>query len=280
MSIAGGFDKAVERAAAVGCEVLQVFTQPPRQFAGPANGPFLDEQVQAFRERLVERNIAAPVAHSSYLINLASPDETLWRKSLETYVCELQRAEQLGLFGVILHPGSYTTSSEEAGLQRVSEGLAEAIAQTSDARVMCLLECTAGQGTNLGHRFEHLASILDAQPHPERFGICLDTCHLFAAGYPLGTEKEYRATMRTLDKTVGLDRVKAIHLNDSKQPFGSRKDRHEHIGHGEMGLEPFRLLLNDQQLQGVPMYLETPKGKRGKQDWDAVNLKTLRKLVQ
>jgi deoxyribonuclease-4 len=264
----------------VGCDVLQVFTQPPRQFAGPANGPFRDEQVQAFRKRLIERNIEAPVAHSSYLINLASPDETLWRRSLETFVCELQRAEQLGLFGVILHPGSYTTSSEEEGLRRVSEGLAEAIAQTNEAGVMCLLECTAGQGTNLGNRLEHLATILDAQPAPDRFGVCLDTCHLFAAGYPMGTEKEYRGTMRTLDKTVGIDRVKAIHLNDSKQPFGSRKDRHEHIGEGEMGLEPFRQLLNDRRFRSVPMYLETPKGKRGKQDLDRINLKTLRGLVE
>ncbi len=302
MSAAGGFERAVERAAAETCDVVQLFVASPRQWVGPKSGstrsgpgpserteetdgpatsnPLSDEQVTRFQAALESLQIRAPLSHSSYLINLASPDANLWKKSLESLIVELRRADQLGIVGVVLHPGSYTTSSEEAGLRRVAEALAEVERQTSDANVLCLLETTAGQGTNLGARFEHLATLLDRLQNPRRFAVCLDTCHLFAAGYPLHPRKEYLRTMRQLEQTVGITAVRAIHLNDSKHPLGSRKDRHEHIGRGEMGLEPFRYLLNDRRLRRVPMYLETPKGMHGKQSWDRLNLRRLRQLVE
>src|SRR6185295_5898960 len=173
----------------------------------------------------------------------------------------------------------YTASSEEAGLARVAAALDEVHRQTSKLKVQTLLENTAGQGTCLGWRFEHLAAIIDGVANPDRVGVCIDTCHTFAAGYPLGTPKEYRATMRALDNTVGIDRVKAFHLNDSKQRLGSRVDRHAHIGRGHLGLKAFRLLLNDRRFRKIPMYLETPKEKENGVEMDVVNLTILRSLV-
>jgi deoxyribonuclease-4 len=241
--------------------------------------PLSDDDVRAFRQALAERKIAHPIAHDSYLINLASPDETLWRRSIAAFVEELQRAERLGIAHVVTHPGAFTSTSEEAGLARVVAALDEVHAQTPGLHVTCLLENTAGQGTCLGWRFEHLAAILDGVRHPQRLGVCIDTCHAFAAGYPLAAAQEYRATMRALDQSVGLARVKAFHLNDSKRELGSRVDRHEHIGEGRLGLEPFRRLLNDRRFRRVPMYLETPKGLRNGEPLDAINLRTLRGLV-
>ncbi len=178
-------------------------------------------------------------------------------------VVELQRAEQLGIPYVVTHPGSFTTTSEEAGLKQIIRALDEAHAQTRGLKAQVLLENTAGQGSGLGWRFEHLATILDGVRDPERLGVCIDTCHTFAAGYPLAPKKDYLATFRELDRLVGLERIKAFHLNDSKKPFGSRVDRHEHIGKGCLGLEPFKLLLNDRRFRKIPMYLETPKEADG-----------------
>ena len=175
--------------------------------------------------------------------------------------------------------GRHTTSSEQQGLRRIVQALDEVHAQTRDMGASCLLETTAGQGSNLGYRFEQLAAILEGVRDPDRLGVCVDTCHVFAAGYPLATRAEYRQTMRQLDLIVGLQLVKAIHLNDSKTPAGARRDRHEHIGQGYLGTEPFRYLLNDRRFRKVPMYLETPKGKRGRRDWDQINLQTLRGLI-
>ncbi len=285
MSIAGGFDRAVQRAADAGCDCVQLFTASPqvwprRNPRGQPKDPLIPlEACAKFQARLTESEIHAPLSHSCYLINLASPDTPLWKKSIDAFVLELLRAGALGIGHVVLHPGAYTTSSEELGLRRICQGLDEVHRQTRGAGADCLLETTAGQGSHLGHRFEHLAIILDGVQEPERLGVCVDTCHIFAAGYPLAPRREYLRTMRQLDQTVGLPLVRAIHLNDSKMPAGSRRDRHEHIGKGCLGLEPFRHLMNDRRLRKIPMYLETPKGKTGRRDWDQVNLQTLRDLA-
>lgn len=276
MSIAGGYYKAVEAAKAAGCDCVQIFSKNNNQWRAK---PITDDEAARFRQALDEHGISHPLIHDSYLINLASPEAALWKHSIDAMVVELERADALGIPYVVAHPGAYVSSSEEAGLARIAAALDEVHRQTPDVAAQCLLETTAGQGTNLGWRFEQLAAILDRLNHPDRVGICIDTCHLFAAGYPLAPLKAYLKTIRELDRAVGLKRVKAIHLNDSKRELGSRVDRHEHIGKGHLGLEPFRLLLNDRRLRRVPMYLETPKGERNGKHWDKINLRTLRKLV-
>jgi deoxyribonuclease-4 len=276
MSIAGGYYKAVEAARRVGCDCVQLFTKNNNQWR--AKG-ITDEDAARFQAALAANKISHPLAHDSYLINLASPDPTLWKRSVEAFVVEMRRAERLGIPYVVTHPGAHTTSSEAAGIAAVVRALDEVHRQTPSLSARCLLETTAGQGTCLGWRFEHLAAILDGVRDPDRLGVCVDTCHVFAAGYAMGTEKEYKATLRALDKTVGLGLVRAIHLNDSARPLGSRVDRHAHIGRGQMGTAPFQFLLNDRRLGKVPMYLETPKGNEKGKDLDAINLRTLRGLI-
>lgn len=277
MSIAGGYYKSVEIAHRCGCDCVQLFTKNNNQWRAK---PISDDEAARFKAALVERKIKHPIAHDSYLINLASPDETLWRRSLEAFVVELQRADQLGIPYVVAHPGAFTTTSEEAGLARIVEALDEVHAQTRGLKSQCLLETTAGQGSTLGWKFEHLATIIDGVRDPDRLGVCVDTCHIFAAGYPLASEKDYKATMKALDKTIGVKTVKAFHLNDSKRELGSRVDRHEHIGEGKLGIEPFRNLMNDSRFRKVPMYLETEKGERDGVELDVINLATLRGLIE
>ncbi|REK40858.1 MAG: deoxyribonuclease IV, partial [Planctomycetota bacterium] len=269
MSIAGGYYKAVEEAHRCKCDCVQLFTKNNNQWRAKE---ITDEDAARFQSTLKELGVAHPISHDSYLINMGSPDKALWKKSIDAFIVELQRADQLGIPYVVAHPGAYTDSSEEAGLAAIVRALDEVHRQTHGATACCLLETTAGQGSNLGWRFEHLATILDGVKDPDRLGVCFDTCHVFAAGYPLGTEKEYKETMRQLNKTVGVKKVKAFHLNDSKKEFGSRVDRHEHIGQGHLGIEPFRHLLNDRRFRKTPMYLETPKGDRNGTPWDVVNL--------
>ncbi|MEQ8848678.1 deoxyribonuclease IV [Botrimarina sp.] len=276
MSIAGGLYRAVEAAHRAGCDCVQLFTKNNNQWAAKE---LRAEDCERFAAALRELRVEHPIAHNSYLINLASPDAELWRKSIDAMVVELQRADALGVPYVVAHPGAYTTSSEEAGLRRIAAALDEIHAQTGSLNSRVLLETTAGQGTNLGWRFEHLAEILSLAGDPDRLGVCFDTCHVFAAGYAMADRKDYLATMRRLDRTVGCDRVKAFHLNDSLKPLGSRVDRHAAIGRGEMGLEPFRHLLNDRRFRSTPMYLETPKGEEDGVDLDVVNLRALRELV-
>jgi deoxyribonuclease-4 len=235
---------------------------------------------ERFKSSLKELKIKHPISHDSYLINMASPDKALWKKSVDAFVIELQRAETLGIPYVVAHPGAFTSSSEEAGLNAIIKALNEVHTQTPEITACCLLETTAGQGSNLGWKFEHLGTIIDGVKDPDRLGVCVDTCHIYSAGYPLGTKKEYLATMKALDQTVGLKKVKAFHLNDSKTKFGSRVDRHEHIGRGSLGLEPFRFLMNDRRFAKVPMYLETPKGEEDGEELDVINLRTLRGLVE
>lgn len=277
MSIAGGYYKAVEAAHKAGCDCVQLFTKNNNQWRAK---PITDAEAERFKTALAELKISHPISHDSYLINLASPDTELWQKSIDAFIVELQRAEQLGIPYVVTHPGAYTTSSEEQGLKRVSQALDEVHKQLPKCGAMCLLETTAGQGSNLGAKFEHLADIIAGTRDPDRLGVCVDTCHIFAAGYPLDTPKNYKATMKELDLVVGVDRVKAFHLNDSLKELGSHVDRHAHIGQGKMGLEPFRNLLNDRRFKKVPMYLETAKGEEDGEDCDVMNLRVLRGLVK
>jgi deoxyribonuclease-4 len=277
-SIAGGYYRAAELARDCGCQCVQLFTKNNNQWRAKE---ITAEDAEKFQQSLRVCQINHPLAHDSYLINLAAPSHELWAKSIDAFVIELLRAEKLGIPFVVTHPGSYTASSEEAGLLRIVAALDETHRQTRGIGAVTLLEVTAGQGSNLGYRFEHLATILDHVQDPERLAVCLDTCHLFAAGYPLAPEKEYRATMRKLNRILGVKLVKAIHLNDSKRELGSRVDRHEHIGKGHIGLEGFRLLLGDARFAKVPMYLETPKEENGEPkglELDRMNLTVLRSL--
>jgi deoxyribonuclease-4 len=284
MSIAGGLPRAVDRAEASRCEALQIFTKSTGQWRAreiPA------DEVACFRRRVEETGIHPVVAHTSYLINVAAAASALRVQSIAALGEELDRAELLGLDGLVMHPGSYTTGSEKDGLRAIGRAIAGLLKARPRYHVKILLEHTAGQGTNLGYRFEQLAAILDHMAWSPRVGVCLDTCHLLAAGYDLCTDEGYDATFRGFDQIVGLDRLRVFHLNDSKKPCGSRIDRHEHIGKGCLGLEPFRRLLNDARFADLPMLLETPKletpesKRRGDADpWDARNLRTLRKLIR
>lgn len=276
LSIAGGYYKAVDTAGELGMDCVQIFTKNNNQWNGK---PITPAEVKLFRDRLEATGVHHPVAHDSYLINLASPTEELWQKSIDAFTHELERAELFGLIGVVMHPGSFVSSSEAAGLERIVAGLNEAHRRTPNVKALTLLETTAGQGTNLGHRFEHLQTILERVADPERVGVCVDTCHIFAAGYPLIQPEEYAATMEEFDRLIGLERIKAFHLNDSVKPFGSRVDRHAHLGRGTLGLEPFRHLVNDPRFETVPMYLETPKGEEDGEQLDTINLRILKELV-
>jgi deoxyribonuclease-4 len=277
MSVAGGYYRAAEAGKRVGCDCIQIFTKNNNQWRAR---PIAPDDAQRFRQTVSELGLQHPIAHDSYLINLAAPDDELWRKSIDAFIDELQRAELLGLAYVVAHPGAYTSSSEEVGLARIVAALDEVHSQTRGLKVRALLETTAGQGTNLGWRFEHLATILAGVRDPERLGVCLDTCHVFAAGYPLASTNDYQATFKALENLIGLEQIKAFHLNDSQRELGSRVDRHAHIGEGKLGLDPFRHLLNDERFAETPMYLETPKGQEDGVDLDAKNLATLRGLIE
>ena len=283
MSIAGGLPRAVDRAEASRCEALQIFTKSAGQWRArelPA------AEIARFRERVEETGIRPVVAHNSYLINIATAAPALRAQSIAALGEELDRAESLGLDGLVMHPGSYTTGTEKDGLRLIGEALSLLLAARPRGRTRVLLEHTAGQGTNLGHRFEHLAAILERVGGSARVGVCLDTCHLLTAGYDLCTEEGYADTFRQFDRTVGIDRLQVFHLNDSKHPCGSRVDRHEHIGKGCIGLEPFRRLLNDHRFAHLPMLIETEKSERGVRrkglveidPLDEMNLTTLRGL--
>ncbi len=277
MSIAGGYYKAVEAAAELKMDCVQLFTKNNNQWLGK---PLSDEDIRLFRDALDRTGIILPCAHDSYLINVASPDEALWHRSCDALLEEIKRAEALGLVGLVMHPGSFTTSTEEAGLVKVVEALDWVHREAPRVKVQIWLETTAGQGTNLGHRFEHLAFILDRVEHPDRLGVCVDTCHIFAAGYPLAAPDDYRRTMQEFDRLIGLKKIRAFHLNDSVKDLGSRVDRHAHIGEGKLGIEPFRNLLNDSQFAKTPMYMETPKGEREGVVLDQINLEKLRNLTK
>ncbi len=278
-SVAGGLYKAAERITELQGTALQVFTRNQRQWAVK---PLKDSEVEEFRRAKDSWGEYPVLAHDSYLINLASPEKELREKSILAFTQEVKRCARLGISLLVTHPGSCKSQGRNQGLRAYVQALDRSLAAAADnepqsIRVHVLLETTAGQGTALGGDFGDLSEIMARSAFPDRLGVCLDTSHVFAAGYDLRDEHSYTRTLFSLDRAVGLDRLLAVHLNDSKHPLGSRLDRHEHIGHGELGLEPFRLLLNDSRLAGVPMVLETPKDKAG--EWDRQNLAVLRDMV-
>ena len=256
MSVAGGLPRAVERAVAHGCEAFQIFSKNANQWRGR---PLLPPEIREFRRGVRVAGIGPVVSHASYLINLATGSRALREQSMQAMGDELDRAEALGLLGVVLHPGCYTAGSEADGLTFIAGCLVELLQERRRGRTMVLLEHTAGQGTALGSTFEQLASIIATMGDHRRVGVCLDTCHLLASGYDLCSPEGYASTFKQFGRLVGFDRLKVLHLNDSKKPLGSRVDRHEHIGQGCLGLEPFRRLVNDRRLRDLPMLLETPK---------------------
>lgn len=282
VSIAGGLPLAVERAVVHRCEAFQIFSKSANQWRAR---PLPADEILAFRRRVDETGIQPVVAHASYLINLAAAAAPLRDQSVASFGEELDRAEALGLMGVVIHPGAYVTGSEADGLRLIASAIAATLKTRRRGRTLVLLEGTAGQGTSLGYRFEHLADILTRLDGSPRVGVCLDTCHLLAAGCDICSEEGYRRTFRAFDRLVGLDRLKVFHLNDSKRPCQSRVDRHEHIGKGCIGVDPFRRLLNDRRFRKLPMLIETPKtegrwGSRVQTDpLDEMNLATLRGLL-
>jgi deoxyribonuclease IV len=276
MSIAGGYHRAVLTAQEFDCHTVQLFTKNSNQWHAKE---FTDAEVKQFRDAMAASKLRLPLAHDSYLINLASPDDTLWQRSIDAFTIEMQRAERLGLAYLVTHPGAHVGSGEAAGLERVVAGLDEAQRRCPGFRLQVLLETTAGQGSTLGWRFEHLGAIIKRVHESDRLGVCLDTCHVFAAGYELAPTRKYRAVMSEFDRHVGLDRLRACHLNDSVKPLGSRVDRHAHLGQGCIGLESFSLLVNDKRFADLPMVLETPKEETPDGHMDALNLRTLRELA-
>ena len=275
LSVAGGLLKALERGREIGCQTIQIFTKNNMQWKGPSI-PF--ETANRFRQAQPDSDITPVFAHNSYLINLGAKEARLLKKSIAAMIDEIKRADQLGLPFIVIHPGSHLGAGEETGLQRIAASLAEVIAGTAASKVKLALETTAGQGTNLGYRFEHLADLLARVNQPERLAVCVDTCHIFAAGYEIRSQPAYEETMHRLDRIVGLEKIIAFHLNDSKGGLNSRLDRHEHIGRGEIGLSAFRFLLNDPRFRALPMVLETPKGEDATND--IRNLNCLRSLIR
>lgn len=277
MSIAGGYYKAVEAAAELDMDVVQLFTKNNNQWAAK---PIAPAEVDQFRETLKTTEVTNPLSHASYLINLASPKQDLWEKSIDAMVVEWQRAEQLGLDGVVMHPGAFVDSSEEQGMQRIVEAIERIHRKTEPKKSWLLLENTAGQGSCLGWSMQQMAWLIDKTGESLSVGMCLDTCHAHAAGYDFASSEGFKAWEKECKKLGILDSIRALHLNDSKKGCGSRVDRHEHIGHGTIGLEGFARVLKHRTLRKLPMYLETDKGdSQDGQPWDAVNLRVLRELA-
>lgn len=271
MPTSGGLHLALQRGREIGCTAVQVFTSSPQQWKAK---PMADEAVERFQQAQAATGIDCVVSHDSYLVNLCATNDEIRAKSIEGLKAEVERCARLGIRWVVSHMGSHLGAGEEAGLQAVAEGARRVFEETSDS-VTLLMETTAGQGSALNYRFEHLATLIESlQGHP-RLGVCLDTCHLFAAGYDLRDRESYEATFSELERWVGLDRVKAIHANDSKKGLGSRVDRHAHIGEGEIGIEAFRLLVNDPRWIEVPILLETPDAET----MHKVNLECLKSLL-
>ena len=285
MSVAGGVSKAVDRALIHGCEALQIFSKNASRWQAP---PLDRSEIREFRRRVEAAGITPVVAHASYLINLATPLSALRDRSIAALIDELDRADALGLLGVVLHPGTCTDGTVDDALRLVASAVRQAFKARPRRRTMLLFEHTAGQGRTIGHRFEHLAAIIGHLDGSPRAGVCLDTCHLAASGYDIASRKGYRETFASFDRLVGFDRLRVLHANDSKRPCGSRIDRHEHIGEGCLGLEPFRRMLHDSRFAGRPMLIETEKtGGRGRPNrpgtieldpLDVANLETLRRL--
>lgn len=274
MSNAGGVHKAVERGISIGCTTMQLFVKNNVQWSAK---PLAVNDVASYKKLLSESNISPVVVHDSYLINLCAKDAAILQKSRAALKDEFDRSERLGVEYLNFHPGSHRGWGEREGIKLIAESLNIIHEQTRGYRVKSVLETTAGQGTAVGYKFEQLQQIIELVEEKERMAVCIDTCHLFAAGYDLSTEKGYEWTFGEFDEIIGLDRLVAFHINDSKRECGSRVDRHTHIGRGRIGLEGFRLLMNDQRFVKVPKILETPKGPDMKED--VMNMRVLRGLV-
>jgi len=274
MSISGGVSKSFARGQQIGCDAMQIFCKNDRQWSAK---PLPPEEIAAFHAEQARTGISPVIVHDSYLINLAAPGDELWEKSIAAFGDELERCALLGAPYLVTHPGAHTGSGEEAGLLREAVALNRIFSEGVGGSVTVLIETTAGQGSSLGNRFEQLARLFELVPHHQRLGICVDTCHIFAAGYDIRTSAGYEAAFAELDQLVGLERIKCFHLNDSQKGLGSRVDRHTHIGQGMIGLEAFRLLVNDPRFRGLPMIIETPKGEAMLEDVE--NLSLLRSLV-
>jgi deoxyribonuclease-4 len=274
MSIGGGVHTAIERAFSIGCTAMQIFVKNNMQwFARPLTG----REIRAFLNHTQRHELLSVFAHANYLINLAATNPQFHANSLRALSEELIRADQLKLPFLVLHPGAHLGAGEEAGLESIIESIDRALSGIPKIKTRIALETTAGQGSCLGSKFEHLAYIISHVREPERLCICLDTAHIFAAGYDIGSEEGIRKTFREFDCVIGRDRLAAIHVNDSKAVRGSRVDRHEHIGKGKIGLEAFRFIMRDRRFRKIPKVLETPKGKDLREDVE--NLKTLRILA-
>jgi deoxyribonuclease IV len=278
ISVAGGCQNALTRGKEIGCTAIQIFTKNANQWAAKAISP---EDAELFRTTREQTSYASAdlIAHDSYLINLASPDDLLWEKSLQAFGNELDRCALLEIPALVTHAGAHMGAGEDVGLERIAAGLERVLTERPNQDVMVLLETTAGQGTSLCYSFEHIGKVLelvgpDVRP---RIGVCWDTCHMLAAGIDFSDKDKYALMLEDFDRTVGLDRLRAIHLNDSKKGLGCRVDRHEHIGKGALGLEPFRLIMNDPNLACLPKVLETPKGPDYAEDKE--NMALLRSLV-
>ncbi len=277
MSIAGGLHLAFDIAERAGCDCLQVFVKNQRQWAAK---PLGDDEIMSWRAAEQRTGIGPVVAHATYLINLASPDDANRKKSIDAYLAELQRCEQLGITALVVHPGAHLGQGEAVGCRKIADALDQILDRLGPTRVRPALEITAGQGSSLGHRFEHIRDMIADCKAGDRLAVCFDTCHALAAGYRFDTDESYAETFDAFDQIVGLDRLACFHLNDSAKPLGSRVDRHTHIGQGHVGAEAFRRIVTDPRLVNVPMILETPKGEddRGR-DHDRLNLAALRYLL-
>jgi deoxyribonuclease-4 len=274
-SIAGGVFNAVILGKKATCDTIQMFNKSSNQWRAKK---LESKEIDEFFRQIESTGVTVSISHTSYLINIASPDKTLNKKSWEALKEELERCEVLRIPNLVMHPGSHVGSGEETGMNLIAENINRLFNALPEGRVRLLLETTAGQGSNLGYTFEQLAYMIDRVEDKKRVGVCLDTCHIFAAGYPIINPKDYKKTIEHFDSVIGLDRLKIIHVNDSLKEFASKKDRHEHIGKGHIGLEGFRNFVNDKRLKSVPMILETPKEEDLAEDIE--NLRVLRSLVK
>jgi len=275
MSIAGGVDKALLAGKKAACDVVQIFTKSARQWDA---APYTKDEITSFKRKRKETGVVTVIAHDSYILNLGSPDTALRKKSIKGFIDELERCEILGISNLVAHPGAHVGAGEAAGIKLIARSLDEVHKACPGYRVKATLEITAGQGSNLGYRFDQIGKIIAVARENDRLRVCFDTEHAFAAGYDIRTIEGYERTFAEFDEAIGLDRLAAFHLNDSKKKFNSRVDRHEHIGKGHMGVEPFRLLMNDKRFWGLPMCLETPKGPDLEED--RKNLSLLRSLIK
>jgi len=262
VSAAGGIDTAPARALSIGANTLQIFSANQRQWT-PRQPT--ESEITNWREQMQIADLSKPIVHASYLINMSAIEAVKLERSRSAFISELQRSEALGVHGVVLHPGSHLGAGEDEGVRAVAESLDVVFEEADTKTVRVLLENTAGQGTNLGWRLEHLSDIKKTMKveNRQRIGVCFDTCHAFAAGYDLVSDEGWAATWDRVDETIGFAAIEAIHLNDSKQPLDSRRDRHESLGKGELGSEPFRRFAQEERFRSIPMVLETPSGMDG-----------------